>query len=130
MSKPAYTLEAIIEWIRCNSLESAEGSGRVVQVTPLLQRLNGLLAELDELDPDEQDRDRSRKPDYILGSLLKGTKRRNNNLGAAWKQGDGSITLQLAPCVVLSGNAPDVSLRLFANRDRKDDSSDYGEDAF
>jgi hypothetical protein len=60
-----------------------------------------------------------RKPDFILGGLLKdGTRygsRRSNNIGAAWLNDDGSLMLKLDPFVVLEGSREDMILTLFPN---------------
>lgn len=60
-----------------------------------------------------------RKPDYILGGLLKGDSRENSrtasNLGAGWLNESGSIYIKLNPFVVIDGNHDDVVLTLFPN---------------
>jgi hypothetical protein len=53
-----------------------------------------------------------RKPDYKLKALDKFSGRKNNDLGAAWKNEDGSISIVLNPCVQISSNA-DLVLNLF-----------------
>jgi hypothetical protein len=60
-----------------------------------------------------------RKPDFILGGLLKGEtrddSRRSNNIGAAWLNDDGSLMLKLDPFIVLEGSREDMILTLFPN---------------
>lgn len=57
-----------------------------------------------------------RKPDYRLGVLAKGTEHRGQ-VGAAWKQTDGTIRIKLNAFVVLSA-IDDLVLTLFINDDK------------
>jgi hypothetical protein len=67
-------------------------------------------------------KDKGRKPDFILGGLVKGDTRDesriNNNMGAAWIHDDGTIRIKLSPFVQLDGSFPDVVLTLFPNIDK------------
>lgn len=58
-----------------------------------------------------------RKPDFILGALIKGDEedesRMNNNVGAGWMNDDGTIRIKLDPCVQLDGNNERLVLTLF-----------------
>lgn len=55
-----------------------------------------------------------KSPDFNITCLHKGSQDRNNNLGVAWKQEDGSLRLKLNPGVVLSYD-PDILIALFPN---------------
>ncbi len=55
--------------------------------------------------------DKTKKPTHKLRVLLKGSKR-TTTVGAAWQRDDGSFSITLDPCVVLSWNDP-VTISLF-----------------
>lgn len=57
----------------------------------------------------------SRKPDYVLKVLNKDNEGRCN-VGAGWKNEDGSVSIQLNPCVVLQYD-PQIVLTLFPKWD-------------
>jgi len=48
-----------------------------------------------------------RKPDYVLKVLNKETDRKGE-VGAAWKNNNGSISVRLNPCVILTSDAAHV----------------------
>lgn len=52
-----------------------------------------------------------KKPTHRLKVLLKGSKR-TTTVGAAWQRDDGSLSITLDPCVVLSWTDP-VTISLF-----------------
>ena len=51
-------------------------------------------------------------PDFHLSAIHKPSGRSAGKLGAGWMNNDGSVSIVLDPCVVLSGN-DDISIRLF-----------------
>jgi len=53
------------------------------------------------------------KPAYRLKILNKVTDAKCNDAGAAWLNPDGSISLKIAPCVVLSENKDEMLYTLF-----------------
>lgn len=56
-----------------------------------------------------------RKPDYQLKILNKSNDKRGI-IGAAWKNEDGSISIQINPCIILDGNQlDDFVITLFKN---------------
>ena len=59
----------------------------------------------------------SRKPDYKFKVLNKSTELKGE-IGAAWKNTDGSISVVLNPCVVLNAN-DDLVLNLFPQDEEK-----------
>lgn len=58
-----------------------------------------------------------RKPDFHLAALDKSTEAKNNRIGAAWKDDNGSITIVLDNFIQLTGS-PNLVIKLFPN-DRK-----------
>lgn len=66
----------------------------------------------------------ARRPDYSLAAMNKETGERNNKIGAAWKNSDGSLTIRIDPFVVLQGSSV-LTLRLFPiNADPHDDPTE------
>lgn len=59
------------------------------------------------------------KPDYRLAGLNKTTNERVHNLGAGWKNADGSISFRLERFVVLP-TEPEWSFVLFLEGDKKE----------
>jgi len=59
-----------------------------------------------------------RKPEYRLKALNKATDEKNRNVGAAWVNDDGSISIDVEPFVVLYGGK-DLVLTLFPEGKRK-----------
>jgi len=57
-----------------------------------------------------------RKPDYRLAALNKETSEQNN-IGVAWKNDDGSISIRLNAFIRLESN-PDLVLSLFPNDEK------------
>lgn len=55
-----------------------------------------------------------RSPDYFLAALDKETDDRNNRIGAAWEEDDGSIAIKLDHFVQLKGDR-NLLLKLFPN---------------
>lgn len=55
-----------------------------------------------------------RKPDFHLAAMNKATDAKNNRIGAAWKEDNGSITIVLDNFIQLTGS-PDLSIKLFPN---------------
>jgi hypothetical protein len=58
-----------------------------------------------------------RQPDYRLAALNKRTDEKGNNIGAAWINDNGSISIRLDSFVVLTGSK-DLVLTLFKADDR------------
>lgn len=56
----------------------------------------------------------TKRPDYVLASLNRATSERNNNIGAAWKMDNGSLSLKLNTGVTLRHDAQ-VIYTLFPN---------------
>jgi len=44
----------------------------------------------------------ARRPDYILSVKVKDAAASKRRLGAAWQNNDGSVSIQLDPCTVIS----------------------------
>lgn len=56
-----------------------------------------------------------RSPDYFLAALNKATDDKNNRIGAAWEEDDGSIAIKLDHFVHLQGDQ-NLLLKLFPNK--------------
>lgn len=54
-----------------------------------------------------------RKPDYNVGAVDKVSGFKHSRVGAAWKQGDGQISIKLNPFVVFDCTRMDIVLPLF-----------------
>ncbi len=68
-----------------------------------------------------------RKPDYNLQVMNKETDKRGT-AGAAWENDDGSISISLNACIVLT-DSPALEIRLFPNTkpENKKDTQDTPE---
>jgi len=58
-----------------------------------------------------------RKPDYSVGALNRDTDEKNSKVGAAWRNDDGSIDVQINDFIVIRGSKT-TYLRLFPSQDR------------
>lgn len=56
-----------------------------------------------------------KKPDYTLSAMDKDTERLKGNVGIAWINEDGTISIRLNPFVVLDTREHALELRLFKN---------------
>lgn len=58
------------------------------------------------------------KPDWTISVLSKSDGRRGD-IGAAWNNADGSISIRFNPCVTVT-DSPDLVMRLFPYRTREE----------
>lgn len=61
-----------------------------------------------------------RRPDFILKALDKATGQKSGKIGAGWQNENGSISLKVDMCVVLTSN-PNLILTLFPFDKKEDD---------
>jgi hypothetical protein len=58
-----------------------------------------------------------RKPDYNLAVMNKTTSEKNNNIGVAWKNDNGQISIKLHSFITLTGST-EILLTLFPATDK------------
>lgn len=66
-----------------------------------------------------EEKPKGRSPDYKVAVLDKSTEKRGN-VGAAWDNNDGSISIVLNSCVVLDGNNVNLVITLFPNDGKRE----------
>lgn len=63
----------------------------------------------------------TRKPDYTLHAKIRFSNRRSGELGAGWKNKDGSITITICPGAVVDYNLNEkATIMLFPKKESDD----------